>query len=61
MGKDFHTIDVNASPDAVWDQLVASGRRDWYYRLTPQGDFTRGAHIRWIDPRAEVVEESDVI
>ena len=61
MGKDFHAIDVDASPDAVWDQLVASGRRDWYYRLTPAGDFTRGGHIRWIDPRGDVVEESDVI
>ena len=61
MDKDFHAIDLDASPDAVWDQLVASGRRDWYYRLTPEGDFTRGGHIRWIDIRGEVVEESDVI
>jgi hypothetical protein len=53
MGKDFHVIDIDASPDAVWDQLIGSGRRDWYYRLTPAGDFTRGGHIRWIDPGAK--------
>jgi GNAT superfamily N-acetyltransferase len=61
MGKSFHSIDLAVGPDAVWDQLVASGRRDWYYRLTPEGDFTNGGHLRWIDARDELVEESDVI
>ncbi len=61
MDTSFHTIDLPVAPDAVWDQLVASGRRDWYYRLTPEGDFTSGGHLRWIDGRGEVVEESDVI
>jgi GNAT superfamily N-acetyltransferase len=61
MDKNFHTIDLAVDPDAVWDQLVASGRRDWYYRLTPEGEFTSGGHLRWIDGRGEVVEESDVV
>jgi GNAT superfamily N-acetyltransferase len=59
--ESFHSIDLAAGPDAVWDQLVASGRRDWYYRLTPEGDFTTGGHLRWIDGRGEVVEESEVV
>ena len=56
-----HSIDIEVAPDAVWEQLVALGRRDWYYRLTPEGDFAAGAHIRWIDARGELVEESDVV
>ncbi len=56
-----HSIDIDVTPDAVWEQLVAPGRRDWYYRLTPEGDFVAGAHIRWSDARGELVEESDVV
>jgi GNAT superfamily N-acetyltransferase len=61
MGKDCHSIDIATAPELVWDQLVASGRRDWYYRLTPEGGFTKGGHLRWIDGRGEVAEESEVI
>lgn len=61
MDKNFHTIDLAVDPDAVWDQLVGPGRREWYYRLTPDGEFTSGGHLRWIDGRGEVVEESDVV
>jgi len=55
-----HTIDLEVPPLEVWKVLVAPGRRDWYYRLTPEGDFTPGGHIRWVDVRGELVEESDV-
>jgi ribosomal protein S18 acetylase RimI-like enzyme/uncharacterized protein YndB with AHSA1/START domain len=55
-----HTIDLQVPPDEAWKVLVAPGRRDWYYRLTPEGDFTPGGHIRWVDARGELVEESDV-
>ena len=41
--------------------LLGPGRRDWYYRLTAEGDFKPGAHIRWLDTRDRVVEESDVV
>jgi ribosomal protein S18 acetylase RimI-like enzyme len=46
---------------AVWELLVGSGRRDWYYRLSPEGSFEPGAQLRWTDPRGEAVEESEVL
>jgi len=56
-----HSIDIEVAPDAVWEQLVAPARREWYYRLTPEGDFAAGTHIRWLDVRGDLVEESDVV
>ncbi len=55
------SIDLRAAPDEIWGHLVAPGRRDWYFRLTPEGDFEPGGHIRWVDVRGELVEESDVV
>jgi ribosomal protein S18 acetylase RimI-like enzyme len=40
---------------------VAPGAREWYYRLTPEGDFKAGAHIRWMDVGGKAAEESDVL
>lgn len=56
-----HSIDIAVPPEAVWECLVAAGLRDWYFRLTPEGDFTPGGHIRWVDIHGELLEESDVI
>lgn len=52
---------LTVKPAEVWALLVAPGKRIWYYRLTPQGDFAQGAHIRWVDGRGEVLEESEVV
>jgi len=46
---------------AVWELLVGSGRRDWYYRLSPEGSFEPGAQLRWIGPGGEAAEESEVL
>ncbi|TMD52632.1 MAG: GNAT family N-acetyltransferase [Chloroflexi bacterium] len=46
---------------AVWELLVGSGRRDWYYRLTSEGSFEPGAKVRWLDTRGETAEESEVL
>ena len=46
---------------AVWELLVGSGRRDWYYRLTSEGSFEPGASVRWLDTRGETAEESEVL
>ncbi len=56
-----HSLDIAVPPEAVWECLVGPGRRDWYYRLAPEGDFTPGGHIRWLDVRGDLVEESDII
>lgn len=61
MSSGSHSIDLRVPPADVWARLVAPGRRDWYFRLAPEGDFTPGAHIRWVDSRGELVEESDVV
>jgi ribosomal protein S18 acetylase RimI-like enzyme/uncharacterized protein YndB with AHSA1/START domain len=56
-----HSLDIAVPPEAVWECLVGPGFREWYYRLTPEGYFTPGGHIRWLDVRGELVEESDII
>jgi ribosomal protein S18 acetylase RimI-like enzyme/uncharacterized protein YndB with AHSA1/START domain len=55
------SIQLGVKPHAVWELLVAPGRRDWYYRLTPEGDFAAGAHIHWVDADGRPVEESEVL
>ena len=55
------SIQLEVSGHAVWELLVGPGRRDWYYRLTPQGEFAEGAHITWVDAEGKPVEESDVV
>ena len=54
-------IDLAVPADDAWAAIVAPGLRDWYYRLTPQGDFAEGMHITWVDIRGDLAEESDVV
>lgn len=56
-----HEIELAVPADDAWAVIVAPGRREWYYRLTPEGDFADGSHVRWIDLQGNLVEESDVI
>ena len=55
------SIDLGVPPQAVWDRLVAAGRRDWYYQLTPEGEFAPGARIEWNDVTGKLTEESEVV
>ena len=55
------TIDLGVPPQVVWDLLVAPGKRDWYYRLTPEGEFASGGRIRWNDITGQLNEESEVV
>jgi hypothetical protein len=41
--------------------LVAPGKRDWYYRLTPEGEFAAGGRIHWNDVTGKLNEESEVV
>jgi ribosomal protein S18 acetylase RimI-like enzyme len=61
LSSGFRSIELGVTPQAVWEQLVATGPREWYYRLTSEGNFTAGAHVRWIDAAGKAVEESDVL
>jgi ribosomal protein S18 acetylase RimI-like enzyme/uncharacterized protein YndB with AHSA1/START domain len=55
------SITVGVPPRVIWELLVGPDIREWYYRLTADGDFTPRAHIRWVDAGGKVVEESDVL
>lgn len=61
MSSGSRFIELGVPPDVVWDQLVAPGRRDWYYRLSADGAFSAGAHIHWLDTAGKPAEESDVL
>jgi hypothetical protein len=61
MHQGSRSVTMAVPPAEVWGLLVAPGRRGWYYRLTPRGDFVRGEHVDWLDGRGEVLEESDVV
>jgi ribosomal protein S18 acetylase RimI-like enzyme len=54
-------VSLDAPVEAAWAALVSGERKDWYYRLTPEGEFAEGNHIRWIDPAGRLAEESDVV
>jgi GNAT superfamily N-acetyltransferase len=61
MAAGAHSIDIGVTPAEVWKHLVGSGRRNWYYLLTPEGNFEAGGHLRWVDPNGALVEETDVV
>ena len=54
-------ITLKTSPAAAWAALTAQGRRDWYYRLVPDGDFTAGRQIKWSDVTGRLAEESELV
>ncbi|HET6310414.1 MAG TPA: hypothetical protein VFH00_05365, partial [Candidatus Nitrosotalea sp.] len=53
------TLDVPV--ESAWAALVSGDRKDWYYRLTPDGEFGEGNHIRWVDGAGKAAEESEVV
>lgn len=61
MTRGSREIDMAVAPEVVWEALVAPARHDWYYRLTPEGEFASGGHIRWLGGDGAVVEESEVV
>jgi len=56
--RDIH---VNASPDTVWEALVAQGHNHWYFKLDVEGAFQPGSHVVWKLPGGELAEEADVL
>jgi ribosomal protein S18 acetylase RimI-like enzyme len=57
----FRQVALDVPVEAAWAALVSGDRRDWYYRLTPKGEFAAGNHIRWVDGAGKVLEESEVV
>jgi ribosomal protein S18 acetylase RimI-like enzyme/uncharacterized protein YndB with AHSA1/START domain len=54
-------IGLEVPVESAWAALTAPGRREWYYRLVPEGDFVAGSQIRWIDVFGKLTEESEVV
>jgi len=55
------SIELDVPPQVVWELLVAPSKRDWYYRLTPVGEFAAGGRIQWNDSTGKLMEESEVV
>jgi ribosomal protein S18 acetylase RimI-like enzyme len=53
-------IELSVSADDAWEALVASGRRPWYFDLTPEGQFEQGAHLSWLDAAGRVAVETEI-
>ena len=53
-------IDVNASPQAVWDELTRQGRNNWYFMLDVEGKFETGARVVW-KAGGDVAEDAEVV
>jgi GNAT superfamily N-acetyltransferase len=54
-------VHVDAPPEVVWNELVAPERREWYFRLKPEGSFEEGQTVRWLDIRGDLAEETEII
>jgi GNAT superfamily N-acetyltransferase len=55
-------IQIDAPAKTAWEALVSPGRRRWYYRLTPEGEFAEGSRIRWMDGSGDApAEEWEVV
>jgi hypothetical protein len=61
VSKGSHSIELDVPRREAWELLIGPGKRDWYYRLTPHGEFVEGAHISWVDVDGKPAEESDVV
>ena len=59
--KGTHQIHLDVPVATAWQALLAAGRRQWYYRLTPVGNFVQGERIRWMLPGGKMAEESEVV
>ena len=42
-----HELHLNATPEAVWQELTKQGRNDWYFLLDVDGTFTAGELEPW--------------
>jgi len=55
-----HELHLNATPDAVWQEITKQGRNNWYFMLDVDGTFATGERVVW-KAGGEVAEEADVV
>jgi GNAT superfamily N-acetyltransferase len=54
-------VHLDAPVEVAWDAVVSPERREWYFRLKPEGSFEEGRTIRWLDVREEPAEETEIV
>ena len=55
-----HELHINATPDAVWQEITRQGRNNWYFMLDVDGAFAAGQHVVW-KAGGDVAEEAEVV
>lgn len=56
-----HDIHIGATPESIWEALVALGERNWYFQLEVSGSFKPGGHVVWGWREDPAAEEADVV
>jgi GNAT superfamily N-acetyltransferase len=54
-------VHLDTAVEMAWNALVSAERREWYFRLKPEGNFETGGTIRWLDIRGDVAEETEIV
>ena len=55
-----HELFMNATPEAVWQEITKQGRNNWYFMLDVDGTFASGQRVVW-KAGGDVAEEAEVV
>ncbi len=51
---------MNATPEAVWQEITKQGRNNWYFMLDVDGSFAAGQRVVW-KAGGDIAEEAEVV
>ncbi len=51
---------MNATPEAVWQEITRQGRNNWYFMLDVDGTFASGQRVVW-KAGGDIAEEAEVV
>ena len=51
---------MNATPEAVWQEITKQGRNNWYFMLDVDGTFASGRRVVW-KAGGDIAEEAEVM
>jgi len=55
-----HELHMNATPEAVWQEITKQGRNNWYFMLDVDGSFAAGQRVVW-KAGGDIAEEAEVV
>jgi ribosomal protein S18 acetylase RimI-like enzyme len=55
-----HELHMDATPEAVWQEITKQGRNNWYFMLDVDGTFASGQRVVW-KAGADIAEEAEVV